>query len=372
MMRSEALTHTLHVLSSAGLALLLVGCVDEPQGVTSPKGTQNSAAQADLSTGASSNSVALPPEADAQARFHSKNYADWVGQAHNKALDDFAALASAKWAPRDMCREIADFMSQPARVPPGKDQLTHDERRAYANAGLRVTPVCQNEVAKEGSDVLQLARAEAPPAFYAAYSNVSAAANSLLDQIKSAQAAATTAAGLASVLTGILTQADQLAVSSERDLVYATASVAQSSYEYWTANIATQSQQVQTNYGSCLAQYSTESAALSGCMGITAAPITPTDYLGPRNNGSSTFVAFMAATGCEAWLDKGAIGGYDFAGAVVGGLGGMLAGGPGILLGAITTGGVASATESWYQFGRWAYCKVKGGGTAPGVMPKTT
>jgi hypothetical protein len=198
---------------------------------------------------------------------------------------------------------------------------------------------------------------------------VSYAANSLLDQIRTAQYAATTAAGLATTLTAILTQADQL-VSSERDLVYAVASVAQSSFEYWLANIGSQSLQVDATYGGCLGQYSYEPYALSGCMGIQTAPQTLTGY---RNPGNMARIIFAASTGCDGYLDRGAIGAYDFAGAVVGGLSGVVGLAPGVLLGAIAGGGAASATESWYQFGRWAYCRARGGGgTVTPISPLKT
>jgi hypothetical protein len=352
------------------IAAMGVACTDSAtdQSVTSPPLAAASKASSTTQIPGSTAAAAKKDDTnkdDPQVKFHKKNYADWVGKAHNKALDDFAAMF-AHTAPTDLCAQVAEFMSDAARVPPEQYQGTREERRAYAVRGLSATHVCQNQLAVNGSSRGYFVGTVASATFSASVAGVSAAANSLLDQIRIAQSAATTASGLAANLTPILSQADQL-VSGERDLVYSVASVVQSSFEYWQANLAYQAQDVSTTYGGCLVQFSTEAYALSRCMGVVAAPVAPVGY---RNLGNSTRIIFAASRRltCEGILNRGAIVGYDFGGAVTGGAWGLIGGPGGVLLGAINGGGAASATESWYQFGRWAYCMWRNGtGPRPAV-----
>lgn len=307
---------------------------------------------------------------DPVTAFHAKNFADWVGQAHNKALDDFfTEMLADMGAPKGFCIRALEFMSDPARLPPGKIAGTRDQRRASAVHGLGTTGLCSGELTSDVSSVtwplglFRLAR------FSATLDSVSAAANYLLDKIANAQTKATTATALATALTPILGEADRL-VSEERELVYATASVTQSSYEYWVANIAPQSQQVDATYGPCLGQYSDQAYALSTCMGIHPA-ITPTRYDKP---GMKERVIFASSTesGCDDYLNRGTIGYRDLTGAAAGGFMGFRTGGlSGILPGALFGGAYASAAESWGQFGKWAYCRRTGGG-GPGTGIKLT
>ncbi|MGZ3501114.1 MAG: hypothetical protein ACXWMQ_07340 [Gemmatimonadaceae bacterium] len=306
---------------------------------------------------------------DPVLRFHAKNYADWVGRAHNKALDEFfVAMLANKGSPRNFCSAVLDFMSEAARVPAEKFRGTPTVRRGYALRGLSTTEACGRQLTDNGS-MSSFASSSLAYSASVNVAGVSPACNSLLNQIGSAQSVATSAAGLAASLTAILYQADLL-VSGERDLVYASASVTQSSFEYWAANIGSQSQQVDVTYGPCLAKYSTQATALSTCMGIGGG-ITPTRY---ENSGVKPMIVFasLSPSPCDAYLDVGSIGSYDFGGAVAGGAWGLFGGPGGVVLGAINGGGVASATESWSQFGKWAYCKRTGGGGPPRTPPKTT
>ena len=338
------------------VAAVAAACADgarEP--ITSPPSNASTAG----ATGTPS--IQSDASEDARAKFHRLNYADWVGRAHNKALDEFfAAMLSDQTTGKDFCARVLEFMSEAARVPSEKNQGTREQRRSYAVRGLTATQACRGQLTDKGSPIVWLVGTVGVGTFAASVDGVSAAANSLLDQIGSAQSAAKTASGLATSLTPILTQADQL-VSGERDLVYATASVTQSSFEYWLANMVPQSEQVDMTYGGCLGQYTDQARALSTCMGIVGGGITPTGYRHFGDQGRVTFTASTQTTGCDGYRDMGAIGAYDFGGAVVGGAWGLFGGPGGVLLGAINGGGAASATESWAQFGRWAHCKRTGG-----------
>jgi hypothetical protein len=309
---------------------------------------------------------------DPVAAFHAKNYADWVGQAHNKAMDDFFSRLNDKTrgAPINLCAEILEFASDPARVPAGRGATTRELRRTAAARALSATGVCGGQFTDARSGNLSLTSAHRN-ASQTGSGTLSAAANSLITQIKSASVSATTASALATMLTPILSQADQLTISGERDIVYSVASVAQSSYEYWTANLQPQAYQTQSTYGGCLVQYSDQGVALSTCMGISGVPILPTLYSKPVNPGVLLFAGSMQS-GCDSNLNKGNVVLWDAAGAVGGALVGWLAGPPGIASAALAGGLGASATEGTYQLGSWAWCKVRGGGGgAPKPIQKT-
>jgi hypothetical protein len=309
---------------------------------------------------------------DPVAAFHAKNYADWVGKAHNKAVDDFFSRLNdkTKGAPINLCAEILEFAADPARFPAGRDATTREQRRAAAARALSGTGVCGGQFTDARSGNLSLTSALQNETLTASQT-LSAAANSLIDQIKSASVSATTASGLATALTPILSQADQLVISGERDVVYSVASVAQSSFEYWTANLEPQADQTQSTYGGCLVQYSDQGVALSTCMGISGVPIVPTSYSKPVNPGVFLFAGSLQSS-CDSNLSKSNVVLWDAAGAVGGALLGWLAGPPGVFSGALSGGLVASLTEGTYQIGSWAWCKVRGGGSGPPQKPKTT
>jgi hypothetical protein len=355
---------SLVVVVAAAVAVSCTETVPE-QSVTGP----GPAATKVASNRQAPSTAAAESTRDPVLRFHAKNYADWVGRAHNKALDEFfVAMLADKGPPRNFCSVVLDFMSGSARVPAEKFRGTLSERRGYALRGLSTTEACGRQLTDNGSTSWFASSAVAASSSVSV-AGVSPACNSLLNQIGSAQSVATTASGLATSLTPILYQADLL-VSGERDLVYAAASVTQSSFEYWAANIGSQSQQVDVTYGPCLAQYSTEATAASTCMGIGGG-ITPTRY---ENPGVKPVIVFasLSPSPCDAYLDMGSIGSYDFGGAVAGGAWGLFGGPGGVILGAVNGGGVASATESWSQFAKWSYCKRTGGGGPPRTPLKTT
>jgi hypothetical protein len=356
-------------LAVGAIALLLLACKDErSEPITSPRIEVPPVAQAETS----------PSEArlytDARANFHAKNYADWVGKAHNKALDDFFAATIAQTGdPENLCSRILDFMSEPGRIPPDKDQGTRERRRAFAGAALSGTQMCQGQLAENPLPKLWLASAIRGVSSSASVGSISAAANYLLDQIRNAQAMATTATGLATALTPILSQADQL-VSSERDIVYAAASVSQSSFEYWQANLQPLGDQVAVTHGGCLVQYPDEPYALNTCMGITGAPapIQPTSYRKLGNTTHFLYDASRQTTTCSSVFDLGAAVEMDFQGAVVGGLLGWALSPPAILVGAVGGGASASLAVGAWQTARYAWCKVRGGGGGGKTGPKPT
>lgn len=343
-----------------GLAVLAltVACDDtaSEKAVTAPGRPQQTLSVPAAQTSQAESRDANPLTADPIAAFHRKNFADWVGQAHNKAMQDFLSRLNdrAKGPPTNFCGELLEFATDPARVPPGKG--TPVIGRAAVLRVAAAVGVCAGKVSDEGATRLSLASATSSEI------TLSAAAVSLVDQIKSAQAAATTASGLATALTPILGQADQLPVAEERDVVYATASVAQSSFEYWTANLQPQADQVQTTYGGCLVQYSDQGVALNTCMGISGPPVLPTLYKMPTDADNFLFV-LSTQSSCDSNLSKTNVVLWDVAGGLMGGLGGWLTGGaPGILTGALGGGLVASLGEGTYQMASWAWCKVRGGG----------
>lgn len=346
----------------AGL-VLIAGCIDgsrEP--ITSPSTTTSPS----VAIGAASIHGDTPE--DAKGKFHRTNHADWVGKAHNKALDEFfAKMIADKGTPQDFCARLLEFTSHPARLPAGMVQGTREQRRAAALSGLSRTGACSSRLTGDASSVTWPLGLFSAANFGATLDSVSDAADYLLDKIANAQVQAMNAEDLATALTPILGEADQL-VSEERELVYATASITQSSYEYWLANITPQSEQVDVTYGPCLGQYTDQSYALDTCIGITSG-ITQTGYDKAGMTGRIIF-ASSTQSGCADYLNRGTIGADDLKGAAGGAFNGFRTGGlQGILPGAVFGGAYASAASSWWMFAKWAHCR-RAGGSGPGTKPE--
>ena len=379
--------HHLAIGVAAITVALIVGCGTDttPELVTSPNGPGRVTPE----TGSTPSQAAVPSSADGAprdsdagadpiAKFHS-NHADWVGKAHNKAMDDFFALMIVeKDQPKEFCGRVVEFMSDPART---QGKASREQLHAMAERAVKATAVCRGYIGQGGSSMTHLVT-RTPNITLAAIEGISAAANSLLDQAGYAVRNSATASDLASTLNSITAQADQL-VESERELVYAGANVGQSSYEYWQAETQTQAQDVLNEYGPCLAEYSDVANAAYYCMGITLPAYSGEATAGPypwpssnpsvRRGGQIRFVSSTATESatelfhgavvspppCSAYLNWRIIARYDYGGAVVGGFY-NIPGGPGaIISGAITYGGSASAIESWAQFAGWAWCRAR-------------
>ena len=318
----------------------------------SESGSENSVTSPAPSIRSSSESKV---DGDAKTKFHSSNYADWVGKAHNKGLDDlFAALNDGQHG--NMCAEIEDMFSKPGHMPADQDKLTTGQRRVSVDAGLAITNLCAGLYATDGSIAVTLASRSAG----ASTNTLSASANNLLSQIDYASYSSTTAGVLAASLNNVLTQANALP-SAERDVIYAVSSVAQYSYEYWAVNLTPLDDQVRAVYGNCLVQYSDQTTAINVCVGIPR-PM-PTDYDGWRE---APLISFASAGLVSAMIcnspDPREVRHTD----VQGGVGGALLGwatatAPGILAGAFLGAVAGSGAEALWQVSSHVWCRLRGG-----------
>jgi hypothetical protein len=165
----------------------------------------------------------------------------------------------------------------------------------------------------------------------------------------------------------VLVQADQLP-TGELELVYAVASVAQSSYEYWPANTAME-EQVANSYGDCLAPYTDATTAVTSCIGVTHQ--TPTRYRGlsPVPIISFASISFASMPACSG-PDFPSMGHADVVGATFGGLAGLFSpgGAAGAAGGAASAAVGASVTEGLWQWGSYVWCRIRGGHRYPGSL----
>lgn len=321
------------------------GCGDAAKDgvITSPAAATHSAAP---------NSAA----GNAKAKFHAKNHLDWVGRAHNKALDDFAAMVTAKGPPKNFCAALIDFMSAAERLPSENARTDATSRRATTVAGLRATGQCRGYFASIRSTAWLVAAA--------ATDGLSEAATQLFARIEAANLAATSSSELAAYLTPILSEADPLE-QADRDAVYAVASVAQASREYWEVEAEPLARTVDQTYGVCLGQYTDVVTALDVCMGIPNGGIVPTGYQGIDSTAPVYFsYVQQQSTNCESHMSGWSIAGSDIAGAIGGGMVGTFFTPIGTLLGAINGAGSASAINSWSSAGRVIQCRRSGGGSS--------
>ncbi len=289
----------------------------------------------------------------AKERFHKRNYADWVGKAHNDALEAFFTQLALGGGSRNVCSMIVDFMSDAARVPHGKNPGSDAQRRRIVSLGLQGTGCAPN-----------VAQSESPTFGFAsrliANQSGSAELNARLDEIKYAGWIAPTSGDLAISLNAILDRADFLS-PTEAELVYTAASVAQSSYEDWEANIVPRTDQIQTSYGSCLGGYSIGADGLKYCMGIgVVAYVRPTTDLESPEPLRVMFASSMQ-TGTVCYRGRRETIYSDIAGGIVGMFGGSLVPAVGTLLGGLGGAASSSGTTGLTYMGLYVHCRLTGG-----------
>jgi hypothetical protein len=340
------------------LAVTATGCRDDA-GVTSA--TKYGTNRVELPT-APSPSLDSRTTGVATSEFHSRNYADWVGKAHNKLLDDFFKKIISEGGPKNLCVEFEAFMNEAGREVPGQPTESAEMRRRLARMAVQRSGICGRELSASSTTVIPAAMRS-----HAALANVddiSQATTDLANQVESLAAVATDAEQLAASLNPLLTQADQLP-NGEAAIVYATASVAQSSFEYWQANLWPLSDELYTVYSPCLGQYTDEDVGLYNCMGVGVAsgPVTPT-RLKVRYSDKTvlTLTSLMQTRVCDMAGAGSAIVEADVTGAFGGAVAGFFLGGPG---GALGGGAAAGLGSSWgnslFHIGKQIYCILSGG-----------
>lgn len=190
-----------------------------------------------------------------------KNRFSHVGDAHNRLLDEFRAeLRKPGVLTGDICEYVMDFTTKDNRESSAFAVPTQ-QRRSLAATGAKASRICASGL---------VAREIRPTSLRRIPQEATSAATALAGQIESAVEFAVDRYDLAARISPIL---DAAAMLSEVDnaVVSATASVAQSSYEYWEANYSGFEQEFIADYGPCATDRInsgyTEEDARASCVG---------------------------------------------------------------------------------------------------------
>jgi hypothetical protein len=306
---------------------------------------------------------------EARRRFHAINRHDWVGLAHNRAIDEFRAGLRRGEISHDLCNDLVEFASAAERLPAEARATTGSrvQRRKLARRGLEMGQCAGRIVGVTGAIPLQLVQT----------ADVAPETRAMLDQVTSAAAVSASSGELAAALIPIVEASAQLP-GGESAIVQAAASVAQSSTEYWEANLDATKHDYDVAYGACMGQYGSLEEGTSACLGISGGGPAPTINRGTRARG--LWLTQGATINCNRLRAREVVD-NDVTGGIAGGIAGFwlgTAGGPaapatasagalgGALLGAASN---SIGTFAW----RWAqttWC-VLGGGGGPGTENPT-
>lgn len=178
---------------------------------------------------------------DAKEQLHRRNRYDWVGLAHNQAIEEFRReMRDPRNGNTGFCKHLEEFLGRPERTPSSRREASAQERAAVAQAAVRTLPMCQQATGR----LVGLPTVSAPTP------KQSSTAAALYDQILLAVELSASPLDLAARLHPIL-DASQSLSSDEQTLIAVTASVAQNSVEYWEANHTDFAQDAVSRYGTC-------------------------------------------------------------------------------------------------------------------------
>jgi hypothetical protein len=275
---------------------------------------------------------------DAKEQLHQRNRYDWVGLAHNQAIEDFRReMRDPRTGNKGFCKHLEEFLTRPERTPSSRREASAQDRASIAQGAVRTLPMCQ----QASGQLVSLPKVPAPAL------KQSSTAVTLYDQILLAVELSDSPLDLAARLHPIL-DASQSLSSDEQTLIAVTVSVAQSSMEYWGANHEGFAQDAVSRYGTCtsdkvLAGVPFEKA-LAQCVdaGGDPLPIRGPGRGEPQVRVANSSVLAMCGSGIGPGLRKigaadakGAWSGF-FSGAILGGraVEGALLGGGGASIGA--------------------------------------
>jgi len=227
---------------------------------------------------------ALAPAAPARsltaaADFHRTNKHDWVGVAHNRVLDKFFAGLAKHHGPTDACAQLTALISDPEMVP--AEHRAEHTVAAMAIGLQALSNYCPEQVGQVAAGTVSLASFE-----LAQSTTLSPAAETIIAQLRAANASAANSTDLANQYNAILPASAYLS-SGESDVVNATASVGLSSLEYWETNLTATQSTTQSAYGGCIQASTTDvDGTILTCVGMTQpAPIVRVRFDGPSPNG---------------------------------------------------------------------------------------
>jgi hypothetical protein len=240
--------------------------------------------------------------ARARARLHDRNKYDWVGRAHNRAIDDFRAeLRKPGIMTGRMCEFLADFVTSPERIPSQRGVVTAKEWQPETRLRLR------RELCSKRNAQVDIRPSVFPPTSAIAPGPQSVRAYTLYAKIQNAVDVATSSYDLASRLQIIL---DEAAVLDETDqaVISIEVSVAQNSFEYWESELPIFAGEVASEYGACVTQRSeaglSTDAAADACLNdgydaiANPRPAAPS----PMSYARFASVGYLQCPSNHAWL----------------------------------------------------------------------
>lgn len=287
---------------------------------------------------------------EARRSLSERNAQDWVGIEHNRALDDIRKeMRRPGVLTHNLCDFALNFVTSPHRLPTGKRNATSN--RQVALAGAPATPFCRGQTASIRNASLGGFESEVAGM---QESEVSSAIYGLLSEVQNAVDAATDRYDLASRLNRVLDAAATLQ-ATEQEMLGATVSVAQNSFEYWESELPAFEQELWNEYSTCAAQYrdsgaSSEDARIACLEGGTRATSAGSSRVGAAT--VATFTSFGISRACGLAPHFKRLAAVDAVAALGGAIkGGLVAGPAGILPGAFSAAAYASfgsfVTSTW-------------------------
>lgn len=226
--------------STCVMAALLVACDDD-----STVRENSTHAGAPASTAPASGAYA---SLQSRERLHRRNPHDWVGPAHNKMIDDFRReVRKPGLVTSNICEYVITFSMSNERLPGGRTFEEGANWRAL-RAVSDSSPLCGRARGTRASTISLRSPLEALSAFVAPQSST---VYSLMDEVEAAVNNASDSDDLANRLNSILDRAASLS-ALEQDALSATASIAQSSFEYWQDQYLPFEEEIIAEYSPCV------------------------------------------------------------------------------------------------------------------------
>jgi hypothetical protein len=185
-------------------------------------------------------------DASSRDRIHALNREDWIGEAHNRALDDFRKeLRKSGKMPR-LCDYLADLVAREDHLPSDKRGRFTRNQTAQRDSVIKAQ-FCSKKSRSGAQNVLFV------PAIpqESGLETASPTALALLDRIDVAIVETTDSYDLSGRLAPILNEASVLD-STDQFLVLGALSTAQHSLEYWESVWPQFSQEVRDEYLECI------------------------------------------------------------------------------------------------------------------------
>lgn len=299
------------------------------------------------SRGANDTRVTVPTSIDAasvRARefLLRQNAHDWVGVAHNRAIDDLRkAMSRPGILTRNVCDYLVDYIVRPERTPSRARALPIEARRQAARRGLAATGICRLQ---PQSRTTAWSAAEASAAI-PQEPELSADASALLTTIQTAVETAANRYDLAIRLNEIQVAAGGLE-ATEQAIVAGSVSTAQHSFEYWETELPAFQQEFWNEYSTCAevykaSGYTMDDARVTCLEGGIAETLVPSQH-SPGLVPVTRMASYRLPAVCGLRTHFKRLVGSDVAGAIVGATKAAVFGPAGVVDGAIAGGSLAS------------------------------